>query len=68
MVEEIGVPGNQESALKTTLDIGRSLGWALVSQFYHPVCSRVVSLTDVDMEQWRQQGFKCEHQAGIEGS
>ena len=68
VVDETGVPGNQESTLKTTLDVSRSLGWALVSQFYQPTCKQVVALTAVDLEQWRVQGFKCEHQAGIEGS
>lgn len=68
IVDETGIPGNQESALKTTVDIGRSLLWALVARAYKPTCDRVVSLTSVDLEQWRQRGFKCEHQAGIEGS
>ncbi|MEO0458049.1 MAG: ElyC/SanA/YdcF family protein, partial [Cyanobacteria bacterium P01_A01_bin.114] len=68
LVEETGIPGNEENALKTGLDVGRSLGWALVSQVYHPRCGRVVPLTAVDLDQWRQRGFKCEHQAGIEGS
>ena len=68
IVEEAGIPGNQESALKTTLDVGRSLLWAIVAQVYTPRCDRVVSLSSVDLDQWRQRGFKCEHQAGIEGS
>ncbi len=68
IVDEIGIPGNQESALKTTVDVGRSLLWALVARVYKPTCSQVVPLASVDLEQWRQTGFKCEHQAGIEGS
>ena len=68
IVDEIGIPGNQESALKTTLDVGRSLLWACVARVYKPTCGRVVPLASVDLEQWRQKGFKCEHQAGIEGS
>lgn len=68
IVDETGIPGNQETALKTTLDISRSLLWALVAQVYKPTCKRVVSLDSVDLEHWRQKGFKCEHQAGIEGS
>jgi len=68
IVDEIGIPGNQETALKTTLDIGRSLLWAVVAQVYKPTCHQVVSLASVDLEQRRQNGFKCEHQAGIEGS
>ncbi len=68
IVDEIGIPGNQESALKTTVDVGRSMLWALVARVYKPTCNQVVPLTAVDLEQWRQTGFKCEHQAGIEGS
>lgn len=68
IVDEIGIPGNRETALKTTLDVSRSLLWAIVAQVYKPSCDRVVSLASVDLEQWRQKGFKCEHQAGIEGS
>ncbi len=65
IVEEKGIPGNQESALKTTLDISRSLLWALISQIYTPHCSDMVHLPEVDLAVWRTQGFKCEHQAGI---
>ena len=54
--------------MKTGLDLTRSILWALTSHVYSPACDDVVRLTSVDMEQWRQQGFKCEHQAGIEGS
>ncbi|MCG8368001.1 MAG: YdcF family protein [Pseudanabaenales cyanobacterium] len=66
IVEEKGVPGNQETSLKTTLDVTRSLFWALISQIYTPKCSEVAHLPEVDLEVWRQQGFKCEHQAGID--
>ncbi|NEP61969.1 MAG: YdcF family protein [Symploca sp. SIO2G7] len=68
IIEETGIPGNQETTLKTTLDISRSLLWAIVAQVYQPTCRQVVSLAAVDLEKWRQRGFKCEHQAGIEGS
>lgn len=68
IVDETGIPGNQETVLKTTLDISRSLLWAVVAQVYKPDCNRVMPLASVDLDQWRQQGFKCEHQAGIEGS
>ncbi|MEM7065345.1 MAG: YdcF family protein [Cyanobacteria bacterium P01_B01_bin.77] len=68
IVDETGIPGNQETALKTTLDISRSLLWAIVAQAHKPKCNRLVALAAVDLDQWRQQGFKCEHQAGIEGS
>ena len=68
VVEETGIPGNQESTLKTVLDVGRSIVWAVVAQVHSPSCDRVVALSSVDLDQWRQRGFKCEHQAGIEGS
>ena len=66
IVEETGIPGNQETTLKTTLDISRSLLWALISQVYTPRCSDVIHLPEVDLAVWRRQGFKCEHQAGID--
>ena len=66
IIAEKGVPGNRETALKTSLDISRSLLWALISQIYTPRCSKVVHLPKVDMAVWRQKGFKCEHQAGID--
>ncbi|MEM9807246.1 MAG: ElyC/SanA/YdcF family protein, partial [Cyanobacteria bacterium P01_D01_bin.56] len=68
IIDERGIPGNQESLLKTTLDIGRSVLWAVVAQVHKPTCDGFAPLTSVDLEQWRQRGFKCEHQAGIEGS
>ena len=68
IVDETGIPGNQETPLKTTLDVGRSLLWAVVAQVYKPDCGRVLPLASVDLTQWRQRGFNCEHQAGIEGS
>ncbi|MEO0869280.1 MAG: YdcF family protein [Cyanobacteria bacterium J06642_11] len=68
IVDETGIPGNQESLVKTSLDIGRSIGWAIVAQFHKPRCPGLTPLDSVDLEQWRQRGFKCEHQGGIEGS
>jgi uncharacterized SAM-binding protein YcdF (DUF218 family) len=65
-VTEPGIPGNQESGLKTTLDLLRSLGWAIGSQFYRPHCQGVWSVASIDMSNWRQ-GFHCERQGGIEG-
>ena len=63
---EKGVPGNQESRLKTTLDISRSFLWAIISQFLRPSCPNLVKLTDVDMDGWQRQGFKCEHQGNLD--
>jgi uncharacterized SAM-binding protein YcdF (DUF218 family) len=66
-VTESGVPGNRESGLKTTLDLLRSLGWAIGSQFYRPHCQGVWSVAAIDMTNWRVQGFHCERQGGISG-
>ncbi len=66
IVPENGVPGNTESWLKTILDVGRALAWAAVSQVTDgPECSKLVRLTEVDMERWCDRGFKCEHQAQL---
>jgi uncharacterized SAM-binding protein YcdF (DUF218 family) len=66
-VTEPGIPGNKESALKTSLDLFRSLGWAIGSQFYRPHCQGVWSVASIDMANWRAQGFHCERQGGIDG-
>jgi uncharacterized SAM-binding protein YcdF (DUF218 family) len=68
IVPEQGVPGNQESRLKTGLDVGRSLVWAIAGQFYQPRCFGVRSLSSVDINRWRQEGFRCEHQGNLEAS
>ena len=60
-----GVPGNHESDLKTFLDVTRSLMWAVVSQLIQPPCSQVTPLEAVDLSQWYQEGFQCEHKGGI---
>ncbi|MBD0268024.1 MAG: YdcF family protein [Cyanobacteria bacterium Co-bin8] len=65
-VAETGRPGNQENRLKTTLDLGRSLIWAVVSQVYRPRCPEVIPLVGVDLEAWQAKGFKCEHQADLD--
>ncbi|NER24759.1 MAG: YdcF family protein [Symploca sp. SIO1C2] len=61
-VEEQGIPGNQESLVKTGLDITRSLMWAVLSQGIQPQCSQLKPLAAVDLEAWRKSGFKCERQ------
>ena len=66
IVPEAGVPGNRESWIKTSLDVGRSLLWAVASQVYLPPCAKVMPLSEVDMQEWRQQGFKCEHQGKVQ--
>jgi uncharacterized SAM-binding protein YcdF (DUF218 family) len=62
LAPEKGIPGNVESSLKTTIDVTRSLVWALFSQAIHPSCSEIVRLVDVDLAQWQQKGFACERQ------
>ncbi|MEA5620515.1 ElyC/SanA/YdcF family protein [Cronbergia sp. UHCC 0137] len=65
VVQEQGIPGNQESWLKTGLDVTRSLFWAFFSQVIQPQCSQVTRLIDVDMSAWKQRGFRCEHQGQL---
>lgn len=61
-VEEQGKPVQRESVIKTTLDLSRSLVWALLSQVVQPKCLKLVPLSAVDLEAWRNSGFKCERQ------
>ena len=57
-----GTPGNRESVLKAGLDITRSLVWAVLSQVVQPRCLKLVPLYAVDLEAWRNSGFRCERQ------
>ncbi|MGJ3249781.1 MAG: YdcF family protein [Elainellaceae cyanobacterium] len=66
LAPEQGVPGNQESWLKTTLDVSRSVVWAVLGQWVRPECADVVRLSSVNMDAWRHQGFKCEHQGNLD--
>jgi len=63
---EQGIPGNRESWLKTSLDVTRSLLWAVVSQFFQPQCNDTNRLQEVDLKAWQNVGFKCEYQANLE--
>lgn len=63
---EQGVPGNQESWPKTGFDVARSLLWAALGQVYQPPCQQVRPLAAVDIDAWRQEGFKCEYQGQLE--
>ena len=65
LVEEKGIPGNIETPIKTGLDVTRSLLWAILSQLYSPPCPTIMPLASVNLNQWEQRGFKCEHQANI---
>lgn len=57
-----GTPGNRESVLKAGLDITRCLVWAVISQVVQPRCLKLVPLYAVDLEAWRNSGFRCERQ------
>lgn len=59
---EEGTPGNRESFLKAGLDISRCLVWAVISQVVQPRCLKLVPLYAVDLEAWRNSGFRCERQ------
>jgi uncharacterized SAM-binding protein YcdF (DUF218 family) len=65
IVEEKGIPGNQESWLKTGADVTRSIFWAGLSQFIQPECSSVTRLPEVNMQDWQQRGFRCERQGNL---
>ncbi|TVQ52368.1 MAG: YdcF family protein [Spirulina sp. DLM2.Bin59] len=64
-VEETGVPGNEETVVKTILDVGRSLLWAVVSLGVKPGCDRTFPLITVDINAAIATGFDCEHQGQI---
>lgn len=66
IVQEMGIPGNRESAWKTRLDVTRSLIWAVFSQLIGPPCFKMTNLAEVDLNAWNQTGFECEHQGGVE--
>jgi uncharacterized SAM-binding protein YcdF (DUF218 family) len=68
IVGEQGIPGNRESVLKTGLDVTRSLVWAVLSQVIQPKCSKLIPLTAVNLEDWSESGFKCEHQGNLKHS
>jgi uncharacterized SAM-binding protein YcdF (DUF218 family) len=65
IVQEKGVPGNRESWLKTSLDVTRSLLWAVFSPMVQPQCAQVTRLVDVDLSAWKRQGFSCERQGNL---
>jgi uncharacterized SAM-binding protein YcdF (DUF218 family) len=65
IIQEQGVPGNRESWLKTGMDITRSVFWAGLSQFTEPMCLNITNLTEVNMQDWQNRGFKCERQGNL---
>ncbi|MFB2936851.1 YdcF family protein [Aerosakkonemataceae cyanobacterium BLCC-F154] len=63
--ETKGVPANRESFLVTIADVARGLIWAVVSQFYEPKCTDLIPLSQVNLNDWKTKGFKCERQANL---
>ena len=61
-IQEVGIPGNHESVVKTAFDVTRSLIWSLMGQIIQPPCNQVIQLSDVDMSEWQKKGFHCERQ------
>ena len=66
LVEEMGVPGNQEAWWKTILDVSRGGFWAIASLFYQAQCDDVLPLSQVDVSNWDSQDVQCERQAGLD--
>lgn len=65
VVKETGRPGNQESPLKTVLDLMRAIVWAVASQGLNPSCQNIVTLDNIDLMEWCRDGFSCEHQGNV---
>ncbi|MBV6622784.1 MAG: YdcF family protein [Rivularia sp. (in: Bacteria)] len=65
IIQEKGIPGNREYWWKTGLDVTRSIFWAGVSQVMKPRCSKVIKLNQVNLQEWKNRGFKCEHQGNL---
>ncbi len=64
-VPETGRPGNQESKLKTALDLVRGFGWMIVSQVYQPECPELHRLDKINLAAWDAQTFVCEEQGQV---
>lgn len=60
IIPDVVAPGNKEEDWKTAIDLGRSLGWAVLSQFFHPVCEEMIPLKEVRFTDWQEMGFRCE--------
>ena len=58
VVPETGIPGNRESTVKTSLDITRSLAWAVTSQVYSPQCRNLKRLSEVEFSD--RHALRCE--------
>lgn len=66
IVPETGTPGNQETRLKTILDVTRGGLWALISHVYRPSCQTLIHLSEVDLKNWNLQEVSCEHQGQVD--
>jgi uncharacterized SAM-binding protein YcdF (DUF218 family) len=64
IIEEPDIPANRESVLKTGMDVTRTLVWAVLGQskFFQPKCFKLIPLAAVNLDDWRNSGFKCERQ------
>ena len=60
IIPDVVAPGNKEENWKTAIDLGRSVGWAVLSQFYHPLCEEIIPLKEVKFTDWQEMGFRCE--------
>lgn len=65
IIQEQGIPGNREYSWKTALDVTRSIFWAPISLVIKPQCSKVIKLNQVNLQEWENRGFKCEHQGNL---
>jgi len=60
IIPDVVIPEHKEEAWKTAIDVSRSLGLAVLSQFFSPSCEQVIPLTEVKFTEWQEMGFKCE--------
>jgi uncharacterized SAM-binding protein YcdF (DUF218 family) len=63
--ETKGIPANRESFFVITADVIRGLTWAVISQFHQPKCTNLTPLSQVDLDIWKQKGFRCERKANL---
>ncbi|WP_246198770.1 YdcF family protein [Sodalinema gerasimenkoae] len=66
IVPEIGIPGNQETRLKTILDVTRAGLWSVISHLYRPSCDAVTHLSQINLDDWDLENLHCEHQGQVE--
>jgi uncharacterized SAM-binding protein YcdF (DUF218 family) len=61
LTNEPGIPGNQESKLKTALDITRSILWSGFAQLISPPCFDVTELIKFNSQDWQNKPYQCEY-------